>query len=309
MRLKLATTAASAARAVRTASQSKTLSTKAASPHVQLAAASGSGTPTASKKASSTRDVFQASGLNASRAQAAPPSLTLFDKGTRSYSATELNDALRTVFGEISSRPHARLPMEARAVASTIFNRHADITKSRAAHSKAAGELDTAKQRYQSALKSFDELSRNPTRYKRELTEKGYAAAFSKARTEHATAKHAYAEAQNRLLSASDAKKANETYLPAGKRTEAKVTLGMVVEDPKQYEGTKKGHEDALNYPGMNEADKQRNAERWEAAKAAVLSVAEDPSQAYPFRQFRSNRGGARVLKPQETRIGGNDFW
>ncbi len=245
----------------------------------------------------------------ASQAQDLPAALPVFAKGIKQFSAEELNAALRTVFGEISSNPHPQLASEAKAISSTIFNRLGDIAKSRAQHAQAFQVFKGTQARFNQAQTHLEELGRNPSKYKRELTPKGYDDALAKARAEYNAAQKAHQNSDKGLRAASDYKIASESYLKPAERSQSHITLDMIVNVQGQYEGTPKGLRDFNAYPKMSDTDKKRHVERWNAAKAAIKLLAEDPTQADKYRQFRSNFGGKRKLSAGEVRIGGNDFW
>ena len=135
------------------------------------------------------------------------------------YSKDALNAALKTIFGEISPNLHDKLPAEANAVVSTIFNRFDGL---------------------QAARKAF---------------------------------------------------------------TLAKQALPTL---------HKKGRNDFDRFAKMTGADQTRNLKRWQTAKSAVESLANDASKRVKYLEFRANHDAKGQLKPLvagRTRIGGNDFF
>lgn len=240
---------------------------------------------------------------------ASAATLELFTAKIGTYTVAELNDALKTVFGEISAQLGDSLSSEAKAVASTIFNRKSAIDRSRAAYEAALPELTQAEQAYQSATTKHDELAKKPSQYKKQLGNDGYAKALAKAKQDYASSQERLAKAQRKANEASSEKKANESYIAPGDRDAARVTLTMIVSFPGQYEGYEKGKSDHAAYKSMSAADKTRNAQRWQIAKNAVRGLASGAQSADAYVQFRSNQGGTRTLKKGEVRIGGNDFW
>jgi hypothetical protein len=241
--------------------------------------------------------------------ESAPVTLALFGKDVGSFSEAELNDALYTVFGEISARLHSQLAAEAHAVASTIFNRKADIDRSRTAFANADAALSQAKIAYNQAIARYEDLANHPTKYKKQMGPSKYEKTLASAKITYNKAKKTYADAQRTATSANSDKIAAESYITASYRENPTITLTMIVGQTSQYEGYPKGKQDHASYSSMSSSDQARNAERWDVAKKVLTALAKSSGPADSYRQFRSNRQGKRTLQKGETRIGGNDFW
>jgi len=231
-----------------------------------------------------------------------------FTNGVGGYTADELNAALITMFGELSAQPHNKLSEEAEAIASTILNRNTQIDEAREADQVAGKELKQARVNREKALKYYEELARNPSKYKRKLGNDVYNKEVKKAKQDYKTDHSALGKAQNKKIATNSAKIAAESYVSKDKRN-GKITLDYIVAQDKQYEGTKTGQAYYDSYEKMSGADQKRNCQRWKTAKAALEKLAKNPSERDNYDQFRSNRNGKRTLTKGETRIGGNDFW
>lgn len=127
-----------------------------------------------------------------------PASLEQFTSNddTGGYSVDELNQALLTVFGEISPTLVPDLEKEARAVASTIFNRLTVIEESRAAYDKAMAELDEALRERREANQVYVELSSHSSKHKQELVKQEYDAALTEAKKKFEEATAAFKSAE-----------------------------------------------------------------------------------------------------------------
>ncbi len=255
------------------------------------------------------------------------------------FSEKELNDAIKTVYGEISAKIHPDLEKEAKAVASTIFNRLEDIKKTRKEYEKTSKEYKKAKAKVtkekkdvDAANKEYEELTKNESKNKsairKELkgkykdskerekeVEKEYKSRVKKAKDKIKKEKKELRNAEKELKAkyklfetARDNKIASESYIKESKRSNTKVTLSDIVEQHSQYEGTRKGKEDFKKFPQMSKGAQARHEKRFEVAKKAVIDLAKGGTKD-PYVQFRSNRGGKRILKKGQVRIGGNDFW
>ena len=226
------------------------------------------------------------------------------------FTVAELQDAVLTVFGEISASLSETLAAEASAVASTIFNRKSRIDSSRIAAAKVGEELATAQAELAKATADHDELAKHPTNYKKELGgQQPYDAALAKAKERYAAARKSVNEIAKRAIDANSAKIANESYVAPSMRAETRITLTMIVQNPGQYLGNAKGQQDFTGFSKMSVSDRLRNAKRWKIAREAVLALAAGTQNPDAYVQFRSNDGGKRTLRAGETRIGGNDFW
>jgi hypothetical protein len=241
-----------------------------------------------------------------------PPKVLKLEKikaGIKPFTALELNDALLTVFGEISAKITATIHDEARAIASTIFNRYYRILATRTEYAAKLKIKKKASQRYQTAIQDLEELTKHPSKYKKELGKKEYQKAVEKATKEYQQATKAQSTATKDLQKANDEKIAAESYMQEKYRKLSKITLTMIVDDINQYEGYPKGKKDYGHFSKMNSPDQKRNEKRWKIAKKAVKDIAGKTVIPDKYVQFRSNKGGKRKLKKGEKRIGGNDFW
>jgi hypothetical protein len=73
--------------------------------------------------------------------------LSLFVSPIGSHKAAELNDALYTLFGELSAQPHSALAQEAAAIVSTMLNRLKTIAEARKAVATEKLNLESARRR------------------------------------------------------------------------------------------------------------------------------------------------------------------
>jgi len=246
---------------------------------------------------------------------AKPPAfLETFKSGINDFSAEELDDALFTLFGELSSQLHDQLSQEARAIASTILNRHASIYESRKSLKVAQLERDKALLSRDSAGKVHDELARNPARYQKQLGVEKYKTDLASARVQYDEASKVLLQVQDRMQAASNARIMAHSWIDEKRRDAARVTLTDIVTAPapgghRQYEGFTSGKELYEDYPSMALPDKKRNYERWRVAKSALEQLAKDPSARDPYIEFRSHYNKKKALVSGRTRIGGNDFW
>lgn len=234
--------------------------------------------------------------------------LQKFETGIGEYSATELSDALITVFGELSSELHNSLSKEAEAIASTIFNRRIFIKEARRNYEKAKEKLERANEEFKKAIARHSELGNNLTKYKRELGDEEYNRQLAEAKEKYNEARSRKGSAQKEAIDCNSKKIQAESFVSKYKRNKS-VTLKDIVALHKQYEGTRTGKKYVREYPKWSRADQKRNCERWKTAKAALEKIAGNPSLRKKYFEFRSNRGGERTLNSRETRIGGNDFW
>lgn len=250
------------------------------------------------------------------------PALKLFDTPISSYSASELNDALYTLFGELSANLHDALQREAEAIASTIFNRHQNIIDKRKMYDSAKKAEEQATRERNAALKAYEDITRFPTSTKKMLSESGvkqdqvafeYNKLVKTKKDAYDVAREALGDAQTARIKANSEKIQAESFVAPGARNRA-VTLSDIVTAPgpngtAQYEGYAPGKQLYQKYGNLSAADQQRNEKRWTTVRAALTKLASDPTKRLPYIEFRSNRGGTRQLKANETRIGGNDFW
>jgi hypothetical protein len=238
-----------------------------------------------------------------------PDKLDKFTEAIGRYGVSELNDALVTTFGEISPRVSSNLAKEARAVASTIFNRLSRIEKARDAYGEAKSERDAAAQDQAISRNNFEELANHPSKYRKDRGDEQYKNDVMGAKRVFHEANGKFAAAQRKLNNASSEKNAAEAYVAPSRRRATLLTLSDIVAQKEQYAGFPKGTQDFANYPNMSLPDKTRNADRWQTAKTAVEALAGDPSQRDGYEQFRANGNGRQKIVKGRTRVGGNDFW
>lgn len=253
------------------------------------------------------------------------------------FTEQEINDAIKTVYGELTYPPHKDTAAEAKAIASTIFNRHTRIGSTR----KAFDDATKARQLAQKKLKDesdkldtanteFEDLTKHETKNKKEIGEtikekdsKKRTALINKAFEEKVKAarekiKAAKAEVdkagdalkkeQKVFEKARDAKIAAESVIKESKRNNQTVTLTDIVEQNSQYEGTKKGKDDFKNFSKWDKNTQKKHKERYDAAKKAVVDLAADPTKADKYHSFKGGNLRPQGALPGETQIGGNYF-
>lgn len=232
-----------------------------------------------------------------------------FESDIRQYSVTELNDALVTVFGELTETLHDQLSEEAEAIISTILNRQACIEPARQAYKKAEEDELKAQQEYQAAVVVHDDLARNPSKYRKELGDAEYEKRLAAAKDRYNETKRQLRIAQENRVAAVSKKREAESFVNPSKREQPVILLSDIVAVRKQYKGTKTGKEYVQAYPHWAYPEQQRNCERWKTAKIAVARLAENGSLRKTYYYFVSNENGVLPLETGRTRIGGNDFW
>jgi hypothetical protein len=72
------------------------------------------------------------------------------------------------------------------------------------------------------------------------------------------------------------------------------------------YEGGKKHYRLFSTY---SKDDQARQEKRWLAGREVLEKLVKNPALCKPYMEFRSSNNGKRKLSPNETCIGGNDFW
>jgi hypothetical protein len=246
-----------------------------------------------------------------------PPTLSKIGKAIAPYSLDEVNDALVTVFGEISPRLHKDLTAEAEAIASTIFNRRRLIEDARAAGSGAPERLKAAAAQRKVAQADYEDLARNPSKFRKELGQDGYAKELAARKQAYDRATEAFGDAQKESERLNSGLITALSFVAAKRRQEKTITLTHIVEQRSQYEGFPKGQLDFRNFPNMSAPDQKRNLKRWETARTAVEALAADGKKRKGFVYFMSvdlmaeRRAEKREPDPKQkkTTIGGNVFW
>ena len=253
-----------------------------------------------------------------------------------SFTEKELNDAIKTVYGELTAVPHAETDKEAKAIASTIFNRLQSIKETRKAFTKAEKEkqdaqtkLTTEKNELTQANKEFEELTKNENKNKKKIAEtikekdpkkkkeavkkefdKQVRAArdkITKEKADVATAGTTVAAKQAVFDKARDAKIDAESVVKKSKRSNASVTLTDIVEQDSQFEGTKKGKSDFAKFPDMDSTAQAKHKTRYDAAMKAVTDLAKG-GKPDAFTEFKGGNLRPKGALPGETKIGGNYF-
>lgn len=225
------------------------------------------------------------------------------------FTKKELADATTTVFGELTAKLHTDSEKEAKAIASTIFNRLKRIEVAREKHEAAKEVLSKAKDEMKAAATAKEELGKRPTKYKKELGEKGYEEKLAAASKAYKKATDKVAAAGTAAVAASSERIAAESRVKKEKRANPTITLTDLVEQNKEYEGTKKGKQDFADFPSMSDPEQERNLKRWEIAKKAVETLAADPSKTDKYEMFVSEKIKSRAPATGTTKIGGNIFW
>lgn len=252
------------------------------------------------------------------------------------FTEKELNDAIKTVYGELTAVPHAETDKEAKAIASTIFNRLQSIKDTRKAFTKAKQEkqdaqktLTTENKELTKAKEEFAKLTKNETKNKKKIAEtinekdpKKKKAAVKKefdrqvkAAKDKITSEKADVAAASTVVKAKqavfdkarDAKIDAESVIKKSKRKNASVTLTDIVEQDSQYEGTKKGKSDFAKFPDMNSATQTKHKTRYDAAMKAVVNLAKGGTPD-AFTEFKGGNLRPKGALPGETKIGGNYF-
>ena len=247
----------------------------------------------------------------AGRFAATPLSLDLIMDDIGIYLKDALNADLKTTFGEISPNLHDKLPAEANAVVSTIFNRFDGIQAARKAFALAKQALPALKKAEGDTKARYEDLANNPSTNKVTLKD-GYDEAKKQAHERYKEALSASTKQQTALNKVSSKKIEMQSYVDAGRREATDLTLADIIEPDSQYEGTKKGRSDYDRFSKMTGEDQKRNMQRWQTAKSAVESLAMDTSKRVKYLEFRANHDAKGQLKPLvagRTRIGGNDFF
>jgi hypothetical protein len=265
------------------------------------------------------------------------PSLELHKGDVGRFKEADINAAIKTVYGELTRKPHPKTPKEAKAIASTIFNRLTRIENARTAYDAAKTRVTEATKKRDAALKTHGELAKNEKKLVKELGEKIYAervkdpkqkAALEKNPAKHkaafgreafkkqfAEAQKAYDEATSELGKAQTKSTAAKSELDAAEvktipddKIGQPITLTDIVAQNSQYEGTKKGKKDFAAFPKMSEDDQKEHQIRWEAAKKAVKDLAKDPKSADPYMRFVGGNLRPKGALKGEDKIGGNYF-
>jgi RHS repeat-associated protein len=90
-------------------------------------------------------------------------------ESVKRFDEKQLNDTIKTVYGELTAKPHKDTNEEAKAIASTIFNRLLKIEKARAEWQKAKSTVTKATATRKTAQKNYEQVANNPSKYIKEL--------------------------------------------------------------------------------------------------------------------------------------------
>lgn len=253
------------------------------------------------------------------------------------FTEKEINDAIKTVYGELTAKPHKDTAKEAKAVASTILNRQARIETTRKEFATASAAKQTALQNHQKERADLDTANAEFTKFTKEesknkkeigktitekdpkkrkaLIDKAFADkvqtlrdAISKEKGELDTAGSELQKKEKAFATARDAKTDAESFVKKDKRSNSAITLSDIVEVHAQYAGTKKGKDDFAKFPDMSENDQKNHKLRYEAAVKAVEDLVNDPSKADKYIEFKGGNLRPKGALAGETKIGGNFF-
>jgi RHS repeat-associated protein len=233
------------------------------------------------------------------------------------FSQAEINDTIKTVYGELTAVPHAATADEAKAIASTIFNRLAKINEARIELKAAQAALPNLVADRDAAKINYDNIANHPTTYKQQLLASGVPKADIEKRfnADLAAARHDYQVALRDLgkgqTRAVDAKTAldnvqTDTILPSKYSTP--ITLSDIVAKPSQYAGFPKGKQDFQNFPTMSSSEQAQHKTRYDAATKSVLDLAHNPNTTDPYMSFKGGNLRPHGALAGEVQIGGNYF-
>ncbi|CAG0978749.1 MAG: hypothetical protein OIN86_04975 [Candidatus Methanoperedens sp.] len=256
---------------------------------------------------------------------------------TGRFTEKELNDAIKTVYGELTAAPHLKTEQEAKAIASTVFNRLFKIESARekflgAENSKQTALTNLKKEESDLAVANaeFEKLTKKETETKKEIAKgitekdpkkrqkaindefkkmvKEAKDKISKEKKEVRDAAKIVKEKQTEWEKARDEKINAESFIAESKRGNKAITLTDIIELHSQYAGTRKGAADFVDFPNMNDKDQEKHKKRYEAAVKAVEELAKDPTKADKYMEFKGGNLRPKGALPGETKIGGNYF-
>ena len=233
------------------------------------------------------------------------------------FAPAEINDAIKTVYGELTAVPHAATANEAKAIASTIFNRLVKIREARVELSAAKAALSTLDANRNAALTNFNAIANHPSDYKKKLTAAGvakadlqtrYDADLAKARKDVQDTTRALGKGQTRATEAATALADVQTdTIPASKYL-TPITLSDIVAKHSQYAGFDKGKQDFKDFPSMSSGEQAQHQTRYDAAVKSVLDLARNPNTVDPYLSFKGGNLRPHGALPGEVKIGGNYF-
>lgn len=234
--------------------------------------------------------------------------LQLFESDIGLYTKEGLNNTLITVFGELSANLHAKSEQEARAIASTIFNRKSLIEKVRKQCTTSSTDTKAAQKAYDEATQEYESWTKN---YSANLKKAGSKAAYDK-KTEELQQKYNKAKAELKKAHILGIKICGtltgryQGYLPKARREEKVIKLTYIVEDESMYEGYPTGKRYFKDFPSMNKKDQERNRKRWSIARKVVEDLARRKKKRDKYIDFQA----ASITKEGHggVTIGGNVF-
>jgi hypothetical protein len=240
-----------------------------------------------------------------------PDKLPMFTEGIEKFSADELNEAAKTVLGELTAHKHSEWEKEAHAIASEIFNRSRTIAEAQADFVKATQNLAEAKVAEAAAIKVMEEKNEAFKAAKDAKRRTSAKLDYDAARTSSNAARRARGAAQAALNKASEKRISVGHFVEAKKGVE-KATLAQIVEPHDQFEGHRTGKSYRDKFDQSDPVAKTENMlERWAISKAAVEQLAKDPSLAAPYLYNLSESSFkelGRGMRKSEEKIGGNIF-
>lgn len=228
--------------------------------------------------------------------------LELFKNGLKNenyeYTVDELNDALKTLFGEASFKcPDA----EAEAIVSTMLNRQVLIYRARQLEKIALEKMTIAQKNATEAKKhNVDATKERDNEKSRQLMVRAQRLMSEDPK---------FTVAQETLQAAKDLKGGASSWINAENRDSETVTLTFVVkampDGMVQYEGYKPGSE---KYEREKDDPPRKVYDHWENIKKALKNTVENPDRTkpYPYIEFRNEP--PKDPTTQYVTIGGNSF-
>jgi RHS repeat-associated protein len=248
-------------------------------------------------------------------------------KANNNFTKDELTAAITTTYGELTSIPHSNTSREAKAIASTIFNRLFDIRKAREEYNKVDLKYQASIKVRDNALNAFNKLlktkntyikskkteitKQNPGITKKEATKRAEVSYFHEIDKLKGNYNKAQANLNSLAKKRENAKSAldhvQKDTIPKAKEKQP-ITLTDIVIQHKQYAGTRKGKADLKRYPTMTPSEQQQHTDRFDAAFQAVQDLARNPNQTLQYRSFKGGELRSQGCQHGETRYGGNCF-
>lgn len=232
--------------------------------------------------------------------------LDMFTAKVGEFEAKDLNEAATTVFGEISTNINKDTSREAKAVASTIFNRLRRIQEADAEKERTLADLKSATAARKAEEVKLERLKNNRRAEIKEFGSKEYKQRYAAQEAAVQKAMKTLGKAQIAANAASSTASQYRSSLRGGEKKK-KPTLRDVVSPHSEYAGHKKGRDDVNAFGRMSKGDQKRNLERWRIAREAVRTLAANPDVADKYTGFKS-KAYAKKHGIKGTLIGGNVF-